>query len=188
MKSTFNFEKFKRFRKDLTILLNNPNPGPPFDRCFKLWGMMYLAEMKKLFVTYSRGGGNWKGLAKSTLAVRRRMGSHKTTILWNKLGSIMKALSVGAPGNRFEKITGGIRVGFGGSAKYPDEGYAGHARGDTGKSRYGHKGKATIRDIAVFHQTGAGHLPQREILHEPSAGLRSRMMQQLKIAVNKLMS
>lgn len=89
-----------------------------------------------------------------------KRGPKKYAILID-LGVLKKALTVGAPGNLFRYIRHGIRVGFGGPAK--------HSGG----------GKATIRDIAVFHDQGEGRLPRRQILHKPDRAFKKMMLKTL---------
>ena len=52
------------------------------------------------------------------------------------------------PGALQEDISFGVRVGYGGPSKHPG-------------------GKASIADIAGFHDSGAGNLPERKIIVVP---------------------
>jgi hypothetical protein len=122
-------------------------PNGPLQGLYRLWGIRYLSWIHRLFITNSTGGGEWEDLADSTIVARRNK-NKKTIKILIDTGMLLRALSIGNPGNRFEFIRYGVRVGFGGPARHPD-------------------GKATILDIAKFHQTGGGNLPARPILHEP---------------------
>lgn len=165
---------------------------------WKKWAARYRAAMMRRFVKLSRGGGEWPDLKESTKMARFRRGSNrraesaavrahmtgskltadefdadvsrrarrsnakqamlirmggggKYTIL-RDTGVLLGAMTEGAPGSHTEFLTNGVRVGFGGGA--------------------GHEGgKATIADIASFHQEGAGHLPVRKILDDPDGEL-----------------
>lgn len=139
----------------------------PIDTMLKQWGKRYLAFTKRRFQKQSGGGGVWPDLAESTKRQRRGSGQYK--ILQDKLRSLVKALTIGAPGNLFDIKRGRIRVGFGGPARHPD-------------------GFATIADIARFHQTGKGHLPKREIIVEPDAGTVRGMNRDTQKALKKLVA
>ncbi|RLC38157.1 hypothetical protein DRH27_02965 [Candidatus Falkowbacteria bacterium] len=146
---------------------------------FRLWGTRYLSETRKRFKKNSDGGGEWQRLKPATIAGRRkgkrrgrssrglasRSGGGNVKILQN-YGILFKALSVGQPGNLYRLLRRGIRVGFGGPAKHPD-------------------GKATIADIAKFHNVGKGNNPKRRILHPPSRELRAFMRMTLARAIDK---
>ena len=65
-------------------------------------------------------------------------------------GTLFGALDVGGRGTLFKDLPNGIRVGFSGTTRHP-------------------KGKATLADIAGFHDQGGkgGRPPQRQILVAP---------------------
>lgn len=141
------------------------------DRVFKQWAARYRGFVRNRFTTFARGGGNWPALAPSTIK-RRRQGTKKgkrkskrnkrgtgriASILWDT-GTLLGALAIrfrNAPGQLQRKIRNGIRVGFGGPARHP-------------------KGKATIADIARFHNDGLG-VPQRKIIVQPDAATKRGM-------------
>jgi len=64
-------------------------------------------------------------------------------------GALFNTLSLGAPGNLFEYINGGVRFGVSGKAQRKDS-------------------KITLGKLATMHSTGAGNLPARPILVKPS--------------------
>lgn len=84
-------------------------------------------------------------------------------------GTLVGALAVGGPGSLFDVFREGVRVGFSGSRRHP-------------------KGKASIADIAHFHNVGAGDLPKREILVEPDNITISGMHDDATRAVRKMMA
>ena len=151
----------------------------PMDSMFKQWGARYLGFARKRFIVNSRGGGDWKGLAESTKkrrrggkTTRRKGKRRKTSIsrghaILRDTGTLLGALSIGAPGNMFDRIPSGIRVGFGGPTRHPG-------------------GGATIKDIAVFHDEGGGHLPQRQIIIDPDATTANGMAKDAKRAIAKI--
>lgn len=113
-------------------------------------GAIYRSFAKERYSRLSRGGGEWKSLSQRTKNARRG-GKKKgatfailidTGLLFNVLNPVL------APGAIQETRGSAVRLGFGGPSAYPD-------------------GKATIADIASFHQFGAGKLPKREIIVEP---------------------
>jgi len=126
-------------------------------RVFNRWGVRYLSFAQERFDKYSKGGGDWTPLKKSTID-RRRSGTKrskssglpKTTIL-RDTGVLLNTLDFRTKvrGQLREDLPNGIRVGFGGPA------------------RHGSGGIATIADIASFHDSGAGHLPKRTIIAQP---------------------
>ncbi len=143
-----------------------PRTGP-VDTMLKQWGSRYLAFLRRRFTAFSTGGGDWPDLAPSTKKARRgpqrrkkarrKSGSAKTTTrgsgqrfaILRDTGTLLAALNVGAPGNKCDRVPNGIEAGFGGPARHP-------------------KGKATIADIARFHNEGSGDLPQRRIIVPPN--------------------
>ena len=158
--------------------------GEPMRWVFRQWGARYLTFARQRFVRYSRGGGDWKPLAPSTLkqrrgAKRRRTrsrrahtktttrGSARRVAILRDTSTLLNALTIGAPGNLYKLIRKGIRVGFGGPSRHP-------------------KGKMTIRDIAVAHDEGQGRLPKRQILVEPDQRTVTGMLSDLRRGVQRL--
>ena len=151
-----------------------------FAPTYKIWGKRYLSETKVRFIKNSRSGGEWPPLKPATIAARRSgksgrrrnttrgMGSIRGKVaILRDTGILFKALTVGQPGNLYRLLRKGIRVGFGGPAKHPD-------------------GKATIADIAKFHNVGKGKNPKRQILHKPSKQLIAFMRSTLATAIDKV--
>ncbi|GAG69133.1 unnamed protein product [marine sediment metagenome] len=121
---------------------------PAMRYVYQQWGVRYLAWTKRKFIKNAKGGGDWPALKPATIKARRK-GKRKlrgrgnvsqatkaylSVKILRDTSTLFKALTPGSPGNLFKPIRRGIRVGFGGKAK--------HSRG----------GKATISDIASFHQ------------------------------------
>ena len=161
-----NFKPLKEFR------LGIGNDARAMREAYKNWGLFYLAFTKRRFKNFSRGGGNWKALADSTVARRKKpkkgerakRGKAATAILRDK-SSLFNALSVGVRGNLFKNIPGGIRVGF---APTPHP-----------------KARVTIQRLAIIHDSGDG-VPKREILVEPDGTTKRRMIKEYKKALAKL--
>ena len=149
--------------------LASPSGTGPIRGVFRLWAARWRTFQKLQFVKKSRGGGGWKKLAKSTER-QRRSGSGKISILWDKFGSVMKALTPtfsNQPGQIEKPLVGGIRVGFGGPGKHPS-------------------GRATIADIASFHDAGTAILPARQILEDIDGPTHSAMVGDKERACIKL--
>jgi hypothetical protein len=146
----------------LTRLVKAFTPGTrPFDRLMKRWAYIYRAFARRQFVKQSRGGGGWVSLASSTKKRRRKarkghQGSRSFAIL-RDTGTLFAALNptIKKPGSYEKPLPDGVRIGFGGPARHP-------------------KGKATIADIAYFHDQGQG-VPQRRILVDPDDKTRALM-------------
>lgn len=122
---------------------------------FKQWAFVYRVFVHRRFTRYSRGGGDWPPLKKSTVAGRKvgkRAGQigRRVSILWDT-GKLIDAVDpkMSRPPGSLERIfSEGVEVGFGGPARHP-------------------KGRATIADIARFHDAGEGNLPERKIIADP---------------------
>lgn len=169
----------------------------PIRDAIRSWGKRYRSFAQERFDVYSKGGGDWPPLAPSTIA-RRRTGkkrskkskklerayrragladianqlssaySKKVSILRNT-GTLFAALSPtfqGAPGAVEREGLYEIEVGFDGPAKHPT-------------------GKATIADIASFHQNGGPRLPKRQILVDPPQYLTDEMSADLASGITK---
>ncbi len=141
----------KRFQSAVSRALRTGGSGPIRD-ALKQWAARYRGYAQEQFTKNSRGG--WRGLAESTKKRRRgarrgATGARSFAILrdTNTLFSVLDLRFTGKPGAIQQDIPFGIKVGFGGPARYKK-----------GKSR------ATIADIAEFHHTGAGNLPERKIM------------------------
>jgi hypothetical protein len=176
-KTGFNLTKFDNFLAQLSGKKN----APLLRAAFNQWGVRYLAETKKTFVKNSAGGGEWPPLKRrrgfstvrthgrktgSTVNSYKRKNKGGDKIL-RDTGTLFKALSIGSPGNLYQDLKNGKRVGFGGPSRHPS-------------------GQFTIADIAKVHQVGGGHLPKRQILHQPSSGLIQQMLGDLSRAVNRI--
>lgn len=129
---------------------------------WKRIGMIYLAFARRHFVEQSKGGGEWPKLKTKR---KRNKDANKQLIL-RDTGFLLQSLSMGVAGNYFDANINSVTVGF---DKVP------HA-GDN---------DATLREIAVYHNEGAGNLPQREILVEPDAATQKRMIVELQRMFNE---
>lgn len=176
----------------------------PMRAMFRQWGVRYLAFTRRRFVAYSRGGGDWKPLAPSTILARRAKGGGTRSAQRAKLrrqrkrsrdagriaaitariqavesgagvsilrdtGTLLAALSPGAPGNLFRFVSRGVVVGFENS-RHPS-------------------GKATIAQIAAWHNLGGrgGRLPRRTILAPPDAATQRGMLEDAGKAYKQIM-
>ncbi len=151
-----NLEPLKRFAAAIRADLRTTGNGP-IRRAMRQWAARYRGFAQQRFDKFSKGGGGWPPLAASTKARRRKArkgrkkGAARSFSLLRDTGLLFAALDTPwtrKPGALQEDIEFGVRVGYGGPAKYPG-------------------GKATIADIAGFHQEGKGRLPKREIIVDP---------------------
>ena len=149
--------------------------GSPISNAIKQWAVRYRSFIQERFVLFSRGGGDWAPLKPATIKRRRKgRGSGLIAAILRDTNTMFAALNpefTGKPGAIQEKIPFGVRVGFGGPGRY---------------SKRGKVGKATIADIASFHQRGAGHLPKREIIVEPSQKVVDLMAEDMRRALKRL--
>lgn len=195
----------ERFRGQVTA------GGGPIQKALRQWAERFRGFIQERFVTMSRGG--WTPLKPQTIAQRRAAGggtrgkklaklkqqhakaaakhgvqSVAATKIQTKLdafvagnanvailrdtGTLFNALSPafhGAPGAIEQEIPGGIRVGYGGPHRYSGKG-----------------SKASIADIASFHQEGAGHLPIRQIIVAPPQAVVDAMASDMDRALKQL--
>jgi hypothetical protein len=112
---------------------------------------------------------NNKARASYKKAFKKWLNKRKFSILrdTNTMFNALSPVFQGKPGQLQEGIPFGIRVGFGGASRHP-------------------KGKATIADIANFHQTGAGYLPVRMIIVAPPQNVLDAMTSDMSRAIKQL--
>jgi hypothetical protein len=124
----------------------------------KKWAIRYRAFIQRRWNQYSRGAGDWPPLKYrkgSILRDTNTMFSAMLPVLSPPAGSINNLSS--------DMMT--IDVGFGGSATHP----AG----------------VPIAQLALWHQTGAGNLPVREIIVPPDESLLAQMKLDMKKEFDK---
>jgi len=147
------------------------------------WGVRYLRQTEKHYDEQSRGGGDWPALKPSTVRGRRKGGKKRggtntirvkkaatggSVAILKDTGSMRRALRRGSPGNLFQDINAGVRVGFG---------PVGHPGGGV-----------TYQQLATWHQDGAGRLPKREIFKAPDSTTRHGMMADAKRALQRILA
>lgn len=121
---------------------------------YKKWAVRYRSFTQKRWDRFSKGGGDW-----APLKSRRGSILRDTSTMFNTMAPI-----ISAPAGSINKlIKDGIEVGFSGS--------------QTHKS-----GKATIAQIAFWHQTGAGNNPERKIIVPPDANTLDAMRKDMQKA------
>lgn len=146
----------------------------PIRAAVRQWGARYREFAQTRFVRFSRGGGDWPQLKRSTLKARRRgkgraRGRGLIAAILRDTSTLFAALNTRftrKPGQIQEDIPFGVRVGFGGSARHPT-------------------GRTTVADIAEFHQTGGGSLPKREIIVDPDQRTVNAMAEDMTRALHK---
>lgn len=152
----------KRFRKTI-------DKKPPWIvPVFKKWAARYRAFLQRRFAAFSKGGGNWPPLKPAT--IRARKGKGQNVAILRDTGTLFRALNPvfgGNPGAVESIHDWGVEVGYGGGAVHPST------------------KTTTIADIANFHQTGAGFLPERKIIVPPDRATRQGMAQDMEKAMGK---
>ncbi len=167
-------EPLKKFERIIQADLRRNANGPIRDALTQ-WAARFRGAMQERYSKFSRSG--WKRLAESTKKRRRKArrgakGARSFAVL-RDTGTLFNALNPTwsrKPGAIQEKIQFGVRVGYGGPHKHPGS-------------------KASVADIAHFHQTGAGRLPVREIITStiPTrtiAAMRTDMERGVQRAIN----
>lgn len=148
----------------------------PVRAAMKQWAARYRGFLQERFVKFSRGGGDWKPLAESTLARRRKgRGSSRfaagTVAILRDTGTLFASLDPvfrSAPGQLEKQDSFGVDVGFGGPQLHP-----------SGQG-------VTVADVASFHQTGGPRLPKREIVVDPDARTLAAMKTDMERALRRL--
>lgn len=175
MTMKFNLDGLDRFGKQVA----NDKSGP-MHSMFLQWGKRYLAFVQRRFDSHSKGGGDWPPLKESTK--KRRRG--KVYSILRDTGTLFNALSIGFPGNLYQRIKDGIRVGFGGPARHTIR----IVKNKKTKQKTPiQKGvPPTIKDLAVIHDEGRGRVPKRQILVEPDDAVKKSMQNDLKRALDRI--
>lgn len=182
--------------------MNNPTSEQAITGMLNQWGSRMEAFTKRRFTLFSRGGGDWPPLAKSTYDARRSDRSGQT------IGQAKRAAQAGIARARtpqqfdkaFKKVqkynafktsilvdTGTLRRGL--ALQGPGNVREVFANGRFIGVRYGvaggsHPGKLTVGRLAAIHQRGSGRLPQRKIIVRPDqqtiAGMRLDAVRAMK--------
>ncbi|MBI5724603.1 MAG: hypothetical protein HZA50_11630 [Planctomycetes bacterium] len=84
-------------------------------------------------------------------------------------GTLFNALTSGMPGNLVQRIKNGVRVGIAGPDAHPG-------------------GKASIADIAAFHNFGGGRLLRRQIIAQPDQQTQDGMRTDLSVCMKRLLA
>lgn len=161
----------EKLTKGVVEGLTTTTASGPIRDVLKKWAARYRSFAQLRFDRFSKGGGNWKPLAPSTLRRRRkgkRKNVRKATIL-RDTGTLFAALDptfTSRPGQLEKNIPFGITVGYGGPHRHP-------------------KGRVTIADIASFHQEGGPRLPKRELIVKPDGKTLAAMANDMVMAFRK---
>lgn len=139
--------------------------SPEMKACYRKWGKRYETFIRRDFVKQSRGGMRWPKLSPATIKARKKKG--KGAMILRDTGTLLNALTIGAPGNHFSLEKNGCTIGFGGSTSHPE-------------------GKASIADIARFHDEGTNKLPRRQILINPDQATVDGMGIDVKTAISRM--
>ncbi len=142
--------------------------GSELDPMFEEWGELYLKMLHSRFDVFSKGGGNWRRLAASTIRSRRsrKVPGSRLSLILRVTDTLMNALVKGRPGNVCRRIAGGIEVGIG---RGP------HPSGvDTGV-------------LAGYHQFGTRRIPKREVVVPPDRALSDLMLRRSSNHVARLL-
>lgn len=139
-----------RFKKYLSR-----RPGP-IKQALSEWGHIYESFIRRRFVKYSRGGGDWQPLKPATvLAKGNAIILRDTDLLFKSLKPEIKSITGLKPG---AKLKATIRV-------------PGNAAYDTG---------VTVGDVLIWHQYGTSRMPQREVIVSPDSTTKHLMGERLK--------
>lgn len=169
------------------------------------WVFRYRTFIQARFVLFSRGGGDWPPLKRSTLLARARRtvgrAREQNDVARDTETDAQRAKRLRAAKARYGREKKRIDSGQAQAAILRDTGVLfaalnprfldapgfiseeipfGVRVGYGGPSRHDTEGgAATIADIAGFHQTGAGRLPVRKIIVPPDQATIEAMKQDL---------
>lgn len=174
VKTKVNLSGLIRMNKSVRDQLSRPSAQGPLRDAFTQWAARYRSFSQQKFDANSKGSGDWPPLAESTKKRRRGprkgfKGNRSFTVL-RDTGTLYRAFTpqfVRAPGQLELGIRNGIRVGFGGKHKHPS-------------------GGVTVADVASFHNSGAGRLPKRQLIHDPDARTAELMAGDLNRALDRI--
>jgi hypothetical protein len=119
---------------------------PEYAEAFRDIDRVYRAQLRDRFVRFSRGGGNWRKLAPSTLAARRNRNKGSVAILrdTSAMFASFQPTILKTSGMSIPKAKLGFDVNFGRPASH-------------------YSGMTTDR-LMRLHHTGAGRLPARKLI------------------------
>ena len=171
-----NLDGLKRFRSQIEQNLRGTTNGP-IRAALRQWGARFRGFIHERYSDFSRGGGGWRALDKKTIAHRRKGkgggGAAIVAAILVDTGTLKNSMDpkMAKPAGSIQQdVPFGVLVGYGGPARHP-------------------KGNATIADIAHFHQSGAGNLPDspaRTIIVPPSGHVQSLMAGDMERGLVKL--
>ncbi len=145
------------------ILKGSSSGRGEFRTIYKKWAVIYRRFLFRRFKKFSKGGGNWRKLKKSTIRNKgHSLILRDTDTLLDSLTPVFSKL----PGQYERIIPGGIEVGIRGG-KHP-------------------KSKVSVGQLASFHQTGAGNYPARKIIVRMGRKGTIGITKALKVGVNKM--
>ena len=167
---TVNLHGLRRFKETLEQDLRGSGTGPIRDALHE-WAVLMARFLRKRWMQFSHGGGNWRPLKPATLDRKRRRGLLRFILrATDEMYRAFEPELARKPGKVTEDIPFGVRVGFGGGMKYPHS----EAKG------------LTIAELAMIHQQGNSRLPARKIIVPPDLETRGQMREVMQEAMVKV--
>ena len=167
--SLVNTNPLRKLSKAL-IMSKADNRHPRVVEMYKQWTRIYRTFIHNRFKTNSRGGGDWAPL--SARRIQKR-GHSRILIETNTLLNAVSPDIYNAPGSFARRQGNGLIVGYGGSVVHPTAAKSGRS--------------TTIQEIAGFHQTGGGRLPQRRIIVGPDKATVELVTKEIQAAVQDIL-
>lgn len=127
-----------------------------FEMGLRMAVIRYRTFIQRRYNRFSRGGGDWAPLKSREGSILR-----DTNTLFTALSPTFEPIA----GSLNKPIPFGFEVGYGGSASHGGDG-------------------PTIVQLAIWHQTGAGYLPAREIIVVPDVSTAKAMARDMERALN----
>lgn len=148
-----------RIRKGLRIR----GIEPEFGAAFHDMNTYYRTFLQERYRKYSKGGGNWKKLAASTIA---RKGHNTILIDTDRMFSLFQPQIVKTSGLLSNADKLGMTVDGGGKGYYP-----------SGKS---------VSEVMGYHQAGGGRLPRRKVIVGPDDATANKIARRYEQAIRNI--
>lgn len=166
--SLVNVNPLKKLAKALRLSGEN-NKHPRVVSMYKEWTRIYRTFIHTRFTNNSRGGGDWAPLSARRI---KRKGHSRILIDTNTLLNAVSPDIYNAPGSFARRQGDGLIIGFGGTVVHPTAAKSGRS--------------TTIEQIAGFHQSGGGKLPQRRIIVGPDRPTIDLVTKEIEAAVGDI--
>jgi len=157
---TVDISGLKNIERILKADLRQKSNGP-IRKAMRQWAIDYNRFLKRRFLRYSRGGGDWRSLADST--VRKKKGNKK---ILRDTETLRKELFAFFGKRQLKHVVNGVSIQYGKGINHPES-------------------NLSVGRLTEVHQKGISpNLPRRPIIVSPSPQLKRKMNQTMQRALN----